>query len=333
MLRNYWYAAIASIRLGKKPHATNVLKQNLVLFRDGSGRPGALLDRCCHRGAPLSFGKIVQGTLECPYHGWRYGVNGACTHIPSLAENEEIPKGAEIPAFPCLEEDGYVWVWIGDTGPDPERSPKLWDFSRYCWHQGSVLMGCHATRAIENNLDWCHPTFTHRWTHGQFYSNFFGGFREQRYEIRLTDTGLVIFAPVTPSPEAPIPERLAIRLDFELPNRVRAEFWRPIHQVIWMHFLPIGPNTCRQEWSVSRMISIGPRARWSKREPKIIAQDRRILEGAEFWYGASGAGFERSVAADSSTLMVRRVLALAAEGPWEEKRLSLVQRRIVTVRA
>lgn len=58
------------------------------------GRPIALIDRCAHRGMPLSAGAVVDGTVECPYHGYRYGADGRCTLIPAL--------GPDSPAHPGL---------------------------------------------------------------------------------------------------------------------------------------------------------------------------------------------------------------------------------------
>ena len=194
-------------------------------------------------------------------------------------------------------------------------------------------MQCDALKGIENNLDWCHPYFTHPWTHGQFFATRFRGFREQSYEIRLTDHGLVVFAPVTASVDDPIPERPVVKLTFDLPNRIQVEFWRPFHMVILMHFVSTGYNTCRLEWLVSKLFPIGSHFSWRAKEPKIFAQDRYVLESSQPWYDREGSSFECSVEADASTLMARRVIKLAATGHWEEKRSMLPSRRIVAVRS
>lgn len=334
MLRNFWYIACAASRLRSIPRCTRVLDQDLVLFRDNSGKPHALLNRCCHRGTRLSLGKIVDGTLTCRYHGWRYEGSGQCVYIPSLVASESIPKGAKVPAYPCIEQDGYVWVWIGEAGPDPAAPPQIPKFALYRWHQGSILMQCEAMKGIENNLDWCHPYFTHPWMHGQFYAARFRGFREQSYEIRLTDRGMVVFTPVTASEDEPIPERPIVKLSFDLPDRVRAEFWSPFSFIVLMHFIPMGHNTCRLEWLITKVLPIRrARVSWSNKEPKIFAQDRRILESAQPWYDRESSDFECSVPADASTLLTRRIVALAAAGRWEEKRSLLPCRLVVNVRA
>ena len=76
------------------------------MFRDGSGKPAALRDRCAHRNMRLSLGKVQQGRMECPYHGWMYASDGACVAVPSLTENRELPA-ARVDAFPTLERDGF----------------------------------------------------------------------------------------------------------------------------------------------------------------------------------------------------------------------------------
>jgi phenylpropionate dioxygenase-like ring-hydroxylating dioxygenase large terminal subunit len=331
-LRDYWYIACASLRLRSAPLTARVLNQDLVLFRDGSGKAHALIDRCCHRGVRLSLGTVTDGALACGYHGWRYDGTGRCIHIPSLTAGRHIPRGCEVQAFPCLERDSYVWVWMGESGSQPAPLPGIPEFQRHRWRQGSLAMQCEAIKMIENNLDWCHPYFAHPWTHGQFFATRFRGFKEQSYEMRITERGMVVFAPVTAAEEDPIPERPIVLLTFELPDRVRVEFWRPFHVIIWMHFVPTGVNTCRLEWLNTKLLSLGSRASWCHNEPRIFKQDRRLLESAQPAYDREGSGFECSVEADASTLMVRRIVALAMRKEWEQARSSLSRRRVIHVR-
>ena len=125
MLRDYWYIACAASRLGAAPLAIKVLDQELVVFKDASGGAHALLDRCCHRGARLSLGTVTDGALACGYHGWRYDGTGRCMHIPSLPSDRRIPAGVGVRAFPCAEQDSYLWVWMGDTHAQPTPPPRI----------------------------------------------------------------------------------------------------------------------------------------------------------------------------------------------------------------
>lgn len=335
LLRNYWYIACASSRLDKKPLASRVLDQDLVVFRDATGQVQALLDRCCHRGTRLSLGRLNAGSLACGYHGWRYDGTGRCVHIPSLAADRAIPAGIAVPSFACQEQDGYVWVWMGDRDTDnpPPPLPGIPDFDRHRWHQGSILMQCAAMKIIENNLDVCHVPFTHRWTHPYAYVNRLRGFIEGSYELRLTERGMVLFAPPTAQADDPIPERPEAMLGFELPDRMRVELWNPFHMIAVMHAIPTGPNSCRFEWLGTKILPFGRRASWRRSGQILFHQDQRVVESAQPWYDRAEEQFERSVEADASTLLARRIVELAAGHGWEQARTGLPQRRVVAVRA
>lgn len=332
-LREYWYIACASSRLGSKALAARVLDYDLVLFRGKSLKPFALIDRCCHRGVQLSLGTVNDGRLSCRYHGWRYDGSGRCVHIPSLIAGRDIPSGYEVSSFPCLEQDGYVWVWMGEPGFETQPLRGIAEFQRHRWRQGSMAIRCDAMKMIENNLDWCHPYFTHPWTHGQFFSTRFRGFREQNYEMRLTENGLIVFAPATTSETQSIPECPIVSLHFSLPDRVRVEFRKPFHMIIWMHFVPTGIDSCRQEWMITKLLPLGRRTSWSNRQPRIFKQDKKIMESAQPWYTVEGYSFERSVEADAATLLARKIVGLAARKEWDCARMRLPERRVVRVRA
>src|SRR4051812_30260517 len=82
--RDFWYVACRSEALRQQPLARTLFDTPLVLFRDDAGRAATLIDRCAHRNVPLSAGRVVNGLLECGYHGWRYDVGGVCRTVPSL---------------------------------------------------------------------------------------------------------------------------------------------------------------------------------------------------------------------------------------------------------
>lgn len=332
MLRHYWYIACASARLGAVPRAVRVLDADLVLFRDASGAPGAVRDRCCHRGVRLSLGRVVEGSLACRYHGWRYEGSGRCVHIPSLAAGDAIPDSARVDGYPCREQQGYVWVWLGEPAGVSDLPPPIAGFDVRHWWQGSIMMQCPALMGIENNLDWCHPYFAHPWRHGQFFATRLRGFREQCFEVRTTETGLIVFAPTTTDAQEPIPDEPEVVLRFDLPDRVTVVFGRRFHQAIVLHFVPTGDASCRLEWLATRLVPFGRKLRWTAREPVIFAQDRRLLESIRTSSGAR-RDTELSVSADFATLLARRIMALAGEGRWCPGEPSLQVRRVVRVRA
>ena len=322
-LHDYWYPACASSRLRKAPLATRILDRDLVIFRAERGEPAALTNRCPHRGVQLSLGRVNQGAIACRYHGWRYDQTGRCVKIPSSTA-ERIPAACRVPAFACVETHGYVWVWVGDAAP-PSPPPPIEGFESRGWVQGSMPMRCSWLAGVENNLDWCHPAFAHRWTHPQFYTKLLRGSRETAYELRPTDTGLAVFSPPASSEAEPIPEQPAVLLTFELPNRVTVKIAQGRLTII-LHFVPTGESSCRMEWM--RSTFIGRSLRWTRWPGLVNLQDRKVLESAQLTKG----GKELSVKADASVLVVRRIVDLAAAGSWPQQLDSLPPRKVVAVR-
>lgn len=157
-----WYVACESRELRAKPLARVVLGIPLVLFRDGEGAAGALLDRCPHRGVPLSLGRVADGQLECGYHGWRFDRGGTVRRVPALCAPHEA-KGRCTRSFPVREVDGFVWVWPdADTEPtrEPYRFPHL-DDDRYSTVVDQVDAHGSMHAVAENALDVPHTAFLH----------------------------------------------------------------------------------------------------------------------------------------------------------------------------
>lgn len=162
-LERQWFVLCLSRELGRRPIARTLQGTPLVLFRDGSGAPAALLDRCPHRNVPLSPGAVVGGHLECPYHGWRFDGAGECRHVPSLLA-EPRAKARNAPSYPTIEQDGFVWVYA-TPGPMPEsrpyRFPKV-DAAGYTTVRQWVDCPSTMHAALENALDVPHTQFLHR---------------------------------------------------------------------------------------------------------------------------------------------------------------------------
>ena len=161
-LREFWYIAAESRSLKQRPLASVILGQSVVLFRDNEGRAGALEDRCAHRNAPLSAGRVSNGCIECPYHGWRYDGQGSCMHIPSLGEGAKLPRHT-VRSFPAQEQDGYVWVYMGEDVPKtapfkfPHVGERRWSTFRMRTRFQTDVEAC-----LENFLDCPHTAYVHK---------------------------------------------------------------------------------------------------------------------------------------------------------------------------
>lgn len=160
-LKEFWYIAAAASELGVRPIRRSVEGEPLALFRDEAGRAHALEDRCLHRGMALSAGRVADGCLQCPYHGWRYDGAGALAEVPALCEGERLPR-ARVRSFPVVEQDGSLWVWLGDRAPlaDPFRFPHCSEpgWSSFFMH---TRFEAPVEACLENFLDVPHTIFVH----------------------------------------------------------------------------------------------------------------------------------------------------------------------------
>jgi phenylpropionate dioxygenase-like ring-hydroxylating dioxygenase large terminal subunit len=159
-----WYIACTSAELGYKPVARTLLGRPLALYRDGQGKPAALLDRCPHRNVPLSGGAVVSGHLECPYHGWQFDCSGTCKRIPGLI-GDPAGKARRAEAHVCMEQDGFIWLWgRADTEPPahsaPPRFPHL-DDPKYAVVRDQFQAQGSLHAVAENALDVPHTAFLH----------------------------------------------------------------------------------------------------------------------------------------------------------------------------
>ncbi|HET9640065.1 MAG TPA: Rieske 2Fe-2S domain-containing protein [Allosphingosinicella sp.] len=153
-----WHPIAFSSALGARPVAAILMGRRLVVARDREG-PFVLDDRCPHRGAPLSLGRLEAGAIACPYHGWRFARGGHCLAVPGTA----LP-GAPARAFPCIDRAGLVWTSLAaEPGPFPSLPPAFEDESldRFWWPLRPSPAGL--LDAIENHLDPAHPHHIHPW--------------------------------------------------------------------------------------------------------------------------------------------------------------------------
>ncbi|QCP52312.1 aromatic ring-hydroxylating dioxygenase subunit alpha [Trinickia violacea] len=162
-LLNAWYvAAFAHEVRADAPLARTLLDRPVVLYRDAAQRAIALDDRCPHRFAPLSKGRIVEGVLECPYHGLRFDATGQCVHNPH--GDGRVPAGAKARAYPSVERDGAIWFWPGDPQQADASLLPSFDFvdpGKNLTHTGYLLTRAHYQLSADNLLDLSHFQFLH----------------------------------------------------------------------------------------------------------------------------------------------------------------------------
>ena len=119
-LQNYWYPVLQSEELpADKPVSFRALGDTLAAWRDASGRPCVVIDRCPHRAMKLSVGRVMDGELQCILHGLRFDGRGACTLIPWETERRAVHERVGVRAFPARELGGYIWAYLGDAQKFP----------------------------------------------------------------------------------------------------------------------------------------------------------------------------------------------------------------------
>lgn len=162
MIRDQWYALCEDADIGDRPVALRRLGMDLVLWRDRLGVVRATADRCPHKGARLSDGRVQQGELACPYHGFRFDGAGRCTAIP-VQPDRPIPAAMCLHTLPLQVAHGLVWLWHGESAPEgevpwfddcPADSPTA--------SSSAMVYPVHYSRMVESNFDVYHFPFVHR---------------------------------------------------------------------------------------------------------------------------------------------------------------------------
>lgn len=165
-LRNTWYVAAMSHEVERTLLPRTLLGEAVVMYRQEDGTPVALEDRCAHRRAPLSLGRLDGDTVECGYHGLAFDRTGACVRIPGQAK---LPPGAGVRSYPLVERWGWCWIWMGDAAKaDPELIPDIhWnDSPDWAVVHDLKPLKAHHQLLVDNLMDLSHLTFTHGQTIG-----------------------------------------------------------------------------------------------------------------------------------------------------------------------
>ena len=165
-----WHCAGWSRELTSGPLGRRLLGHDVVLFRDASGAARALAARCPHRGADLARGAVVDGCLQCPFHGWRFDGLGRCVRVPSQPEALKISAAARVPAFPLHEHQGTLWLWMGTEQPGtpapPGWSPRETGRTPRRIFFDAQLIEAPFLTTLENAFDKAHVPFIHQGSFG-----------------------------------------------------------------------------------------------------------------------------------------------------------------------
>lgn len=162
-MRRFWHPVCLSEELTDVPKAIRIMGENLVAFRDRSGRIGVLQRHCSHRGASLEYGIIQPKGIRCCYHGWVYDVDGKILEMPTEPDDSQMFNSIYHGAYPAFERSGLVFAYMGN----PETVPKFPEYDVYRFPEDNKLVAfsniypCNWLQVYENIMDHMHTALLH----------------------------------------------------------------------------------------------------------------------------------------------------------------------------
>lgn len=164
VLSQYWYPIAIADEVTDKPFQIKLLDVKLVCYRS-NGKVVVARDLCFHRGAPLSKGWVENGEIVCPYHGFRYNCEGACTAVPAHPTSKISPK-LKLIVYPIVERYGLIWTSLASTEPQLPDLPGWEDPDYLNVLPPSFDIAGSAGRQMEGFLDVSHFAYVHTETFG-----------------------------------------------------------------------------------------------------------------------------------------------------------------------
>jgi 5,5'-dehydrodivanillate O-demethylase len=164
LLRRYWHPVAAAGELtDEKPiRAVKILGEELVVYRDKSGKYGLVGEHCPHRLASLSYGRVDEQGIRCPYHGWKFDWTGKCLEQPAEPPGSTFKDRIKHIAYPVEYLGGLVFAYLG-----AEPAPLLprWDVLVWVngkrWVVKESLIDCNWLQPMENSVDPSHLFWLH----------------------------------------------------------------------------------------------------------------------------------------------------------------------------
>lgn len=174
-LRRFWHPFLIASELGDRPRLVRILGEDLVVFRDRSGRLGLLHKHCAHRGASLEFGIPAERGITCCYHGWQFDIDGTILATPGEPPASRIRTMCSQGAYPVREEMGLIFAYLGpietiapfpylDTFAHPRDNVPA---------PFRMELPCNWLQVVENGADPLHNAYLHAIVAGQQFSTSF----------------------------------------------------------------------------------------------------------------------------------------------------------------
>jgi len=165
LFREYWIPAAMSseVTADGEPMRLLLLSEQLIAFRDSTGKVGVMDHRCPHRCASLFFGRNEEGGIRCVYHGWKFDADGNCTDTANVPAHQDFKHKVHAKAYKTAERNGLIWVYMGKRQANPPPLPAL-DMAEVPEHRVDIRFtqrNCNYLQGVEGELDTSHVGIMH----------------------------------------------------------------------------------------------------------------------------------------------------------------------------
>ncbi len=270
---------------GTAPYSARLLDQAIVLWRDPQGTVQAFVDRCPHRGARLSLGRVENGHLECPYHGWQFASGGQCVKVPAVPDFIPPPSQC-VKSFDVQESSGLIWVRMeqGDTPAALPRFDAESDAHLRKVNCGPYDVAASAPRIIENFLDMSHFSFVHEGWLGSRDASAIAS-----YKVEPTATGVLATGCKAVQPQSNLHSTTAAEVEYtyevtapytavltKIPEEGSSrQGWR---ESIGLFICPVTPETSRVWFRLAVADFDSSDEQLREFQHTIFVQDQPVLE-------------------------------------------------------
>jgi 5,5'-dehydrodivanillate O-demethylase len=142
-----------------------LLGEDLVLYKDRTGKLGLIEESCPHRRASMAYGIPEADGIRCPYHGWKFDGAGRCLEMPNEPEGSTFKDRVSMAGYPVEELGGMIFAYLG-----PQPAPLVPRIDGFVAEGairmiGRAVVPCNWLQIMENSVD---PVHT-EWLHGKLY--------------------------------------------------------------------------------------------------------------------------------------------------------------------
>jgi len=296
-LKNFWYCAAMSSQLGQdKPLEVAILGRKVTLFRDMEGKACCLDNVCPHRGAPLGKGWLKDiedpnGDLDtcvvCPYHGWAFNAEGKVREVPSLPDQEHLPKRSLVPPYAVEEKGGFVWLFFGSSAMPPEERPPIPfvpELEDPGWQPvfGELAFNAPHWSVFDNAIDMAHIHYLHGDSFGNQSKPEVMDMQMSRDTFSVSGNFRIYNKPVNMLWEWTARDAVPVEVKAFLPSTsaIKITLGQGVQMITFVNTVPIDANR-----SVNRFCLIRNFAGWDGFDAwarnamfKILGEDKEMVE-------------------------------------------------------